>query len=627
MLINIDFKKLMDNKLLLWGVAALTLTALCITGFIYRDRLERLFTKKDIAKLKYVAYKKNDDDRWGIIDIQTGKIVLENEWQNMPVIIGYDIVKVSNKDDKFELYKIAEKPLRIGDEYKNAGDYSEGLIPVAKENQYITFLDTEGKEVLKVKELEGKLVESVGVFSEGLARFKNEDGKWGFFDKSGKVVIKARYKSVSDFAEGIARVEEETSADNVTATAPSTMSTDAPRSFEGGLPPAPAVEAPRPVQAPLPMGARAPSQEFRSPVSKIKKGFIDRAGKEAIKLTPGIHYQDIYEGMIPFTDDDGKTYGFMNAKGEKVIKPSKDFRSVGQFNDGYAAFYDGDKWGIVNKKGETVVRAKYDFALASSGRIYIKDKNKVGFLDYEGKEIIKPQYDAGLPFIGERALVKDGNKFIIIDKKGNQIGKIDFKYVDGESTLSRVHNSNQKPTVESDFFDANAVADMIIQKLSRKEINGIKNGMTLGTVMKDYRISEDSLSQYGNTAIGEPIQRLSKYADVVPEFRFDTNVKEPIKQRQAYGYYVYENIVGYRPNYSAKVDAVSYNIRFYNSNAMRKSAEIFKALNSKFEKAGFKPDPNNFGHNTVRYIDNDGLTFAAVEKNGDYSFVVAFRLN
>ncbi len=575
-MLSIDFKALPKSKILVWGLIALFVVAAGVTGIVYKDNLTRMFTKKNGAKLKYVAYKKDDDDRWGIVDVENGKVIIDGEWQNMPVMTCNDIVKVANKDGKFELFKISEKPTRIGDEYKYVGSYSDGLIPVAKENQYITFLDKEGKEVMKVKELDGKLVESVGNFSEGLALFKNEDGKWGYFDKSGKVVIKARYDVASDFSEGMARVSEETIADQ--------------------------------------------------PGNKLKTGFIDRSGKEIIKMSASINYKNMSEGMICFTDDDGKTYGFVNAKGEKVIKPCKDFKEVTNFNDGMAGFFDGDKWGIINNKGETVVRAKYDVAFPSSGLIFVNDNKKIGFLDYQGKEIIKPQYEEGIPFVDNRTLVKDGSKFILIDKKGNQVGKIDFRHTNETQIVNRfILRENE--IIESDFFDVNAVADMIIRKVSKKEINDISNVTTLDTIMKNYGIEESDLSPYGDNVTGKLIQRLSKYAIVIPEFRFEGNVKEPIKKQQSYGSYTFENIVGYRPNSQTKVRVVGYQITFVKDKAQSKDAEILKALNAKFAKAGFKPDPNNYEPNTNKYVGDNGEVIAAIGKSSDNSFFVVVRLN
>lgn len=608
---EISFSVIAKNRLFLI-IAIITLIAVAGgVGFSYKDNLIGLFSTHKQSNIRYIPFKKNDDDRWGLLDISTGKPIIENEWQNMPSIASESIIKVQNKYGFYEYYKVAEKPVKLGEEYRFAGDFNEGVAVVAKDNEYVTCIDLNGKEVLKIKEIDGKLVESVGSFHEGVASFKNEDGKWGFLDKSGNVIIKARYDEVSDFREGLAKVTETNknvkSNENTDKDISQSLSSEAP--------------APSPLPVSLP---ERTNSEAKENVRKV--GFIDKTGKDIIRLSSNVNYRIVSESMIAYSDDDEKSFGFINTKGDKIIKPRKEFKNVLDFNNGLAPFFDGDKWGIINKKGDVIVRAKYDFAYPSNNIVFVSDKHKIGYLDLTGKEIIRPDYESGLPFLAENTYVKDGSKYIVIDKKGRQVGNIDFKFTAGDDAI-RKYILKESSYVESDYFDVNTITGMILSKVTKNEINNIKRNMTLGTVMKLYDISDDKLSNYGDSVMGEPIKKFIKYAIVTPEFKFDQNVKEPIKEKKYMYGYGFENIVGYRPNNSAKISAVFLNIQFTKDKAVSKEQEIFKNIKSKFATAGFKLDSNFTDLKSVRYLDDNGQPIAAISNNSNANFVIAMRLN
>lgn len=95
---------------------------------------------------------------------------------------------------------------------------------------------------------------------------------------------------------------------------------------------------------------------------------IKHEGKAGFMNTNGvIVIPAIYEKVYPFTDGlaavqvKGK-WGFIDATGKMVIKPQ--FADVGLFSDGMASYND-EIWmpkGYINKKGEKVIKAVYDVA-------------------------------------------------------------------------------------------------------------------------------------------------------------------------------------------------------------------------------------------------------------------------
>jgi hypothetical protein len=89
---------------------------------------------------------------------------------------------------------------------------------------------------------------------------------------------------------------------------------------------------------------------------------------------------------------DGKA-GFINAKGEIVIKPR--FKDAGRFQENLAPVeLENGKWGYINKKGKLVIKPVFDWALMfREGRALVQVGKKWGYIDNTGEIIIKPQFD------------------------------------------------------------------------------------------------------------------------------------------------------------------------------------------------------------------------------------------
>lgn len=532
----------MKKKLII--ISSIVVILLAAVIVLYKTGVIEKFFSTSSNKISYIAFKKDSEDRWGLMDMN-GKVLVEKEWEKEPSFASCGIVRVLNKDGLYEYYTAEAKPKKIGKEYKSAGLFSENLAAVSEEDNPIAFIDVSGKVVFIIKELDGELVDKAGHFINGLAKFKTINKKWGFLNKEGKVAIKAKYDYVSDFKDGIAEVgmKELKNKDSV----------------ELGY--------------------------------IINYGFINEKGDEVIKIKKGIEYGSPGEGLIAFSDNE-KNYGFINFKEEKIIKPDKDFHKVTSFNGNYASFSDGDKWGVIDKDGKTIERAKYEFAYCSNGLIYINDNNKVGFLSTDGKEVIKTQYDDGLPFIDNTTIVKDGKSFIIIDKKGNQVGKDDYDSIGNLIKLFRFVVYGDDEVVQSNYFDANGVVNAIIKSLSLTEVNGDSKSSNIKDIMSRHEVKEEDLDNYSQTFKSTSKEVTSNVSYII-NFSFDDNVKSPIKVRKrsgsGYWAYSYDDIVGYKLNETAQLKYINYFIKLYD-NAVGKGESLAKIIKEKFEKAGFKYD-------------------------------------
>lgn len=91
-------------------------------------------------------------------------------------------------------------------QYLDAGEVSEGLVWVEKEDALVGFVDMQGKKVIDF------IFDYCGDFSEGLAsatKYAQEEGQedvYGYINKKGNFVIKMDYDEAGDFKEGLAPV-------------------------------------------------------------------------------------------------------------------------------------------------------------------------------------------------------------------------------------------------------------------------------------------------------------------------------------------------------------------------------------------------------------------------------------
>jgi hypothetical protein len=216
----------------------------------------------------------------------------------------------------------------------------------------------------------------------------------------------------------------------------------------------------------------------------------------------------------------------------------------------------------------------------------------VGFLSTDGKEVIKTQYDDGLPFIDNTTIVKDGKSFILIDKKGNQVGKDDYDSIGNLIKLFRFVVYGDDEVVQSNYFDANGVVNAIIKSLSLTEVNGDAKSSNIKDIMSRHEVKEEDLDNNSET-FKSPSKEVTSNVSYIINFSFDDNVKSPIKVRKrsgsGYWAYSYDDIVGYKLNETAQLKYINYFIKLFD-NAVGKGESLAKIIKDKFEKAGFKYD-------------------------------------
>ncbi|MGI6242569.1 MAG: WG repeat-containing protein [Prevotella sp.] len=108
------------------------------------------------------------------------------------------------------------------------------------------------------------------------------------------------------------------------------------------------------------------------------------------------------------------------------LRRTTNFKSVQEFRGGYAIVSDGKKYGVVDVKGNIVCPVKYD-AIESNysehypGLCQVRLNGKLGLVNKEGKEVVKPIYDDMGPISNGMIQVNLGDEEFYIDSEGKRM--------------------------------------------------------------------------------------------------------------------------------------------------------------------------------------------------------------
>ena len=148
-----------------------------------------------------------------------------------------------------------------------------------------------------------------------------------------------------------------------------------------------------------------------------KWGYIDTKGNWVIK--PRYDGTTVFsEKLGGFKDPQSRKWGFVDTKGKVVIKAQ--FEDIGEFKDGIAPAKDNGKWGFVDTKGEWVIENNFkDIAPFQEKMARAQDTTgDWGYINKKGEWIIKARYQELRDFSDSLAAAKKNGKWGFITKKG-----------------------------------------------------------------------------------------------------------------------------------------------------------------------------------------------------------------
>lgn len=324
-----------------------------------------VFQSEDLVS--HLPFRNSEDGRWGLIDFE-GNVLIDEEFQNRPSAVMDGMFHVKNEDGLYEIYTADKHFKKVGSEYISVGDFHSGLAPVVEKGEPVKFINKSGEIAFELKDYKGEIITAATEFHNGKAAFKISSGNYGFIDTSGKVILPPIYEDVLIFCGAYAAVAKD-------------------------------------------------GDSF----------FINEKGENVLKLDKKIRFWALpSDDMFPYSVEDERALGYMNLKGEKVIKESSKFRMAYNFVNDYAVFMNSNgEHGLIDKKGDITIRAKYQGLIQCDDLLVYGDNGKYGLLTYSGEIILRACYDKIIPFVGDNSYTYacDNKEWILIDKKGNEVDK------------------------------------------------------------------------------------------------------------------------------------------------------------------------------------------------------------
>lgn len=236
-------------------------------------------------------------------------------------------------------------------------------------NEKAGFINSKGEIIIKPQ------FDDAEYFFEGLAPVKI-DNKWGLINQIGEIVIEPKFDSIfwSWFSEGVI-----------------------PVSIDG------------------------------------KMGAIDKTGKFIIE--PKYQFMGKFsEGVVPVRIEKSEyieKWVYIDNRGNKAI--SKEFFGADSFVNGRAFVKVGfDEWALINKDGKEITKQHFNsfdnYNMFSEGLVAVKVKKKYGYINANGKFVIKPRFEMAENFSEGFAIVYDGCNYGYINAKGKYVIKPQFNF-------------------------------------------------------------------------------------------------------------------------------------------------------------------------------------------------------
>jgi len=294
--------------------------------------------------------------------------------------------------------------------------FSQTPLVAFKQGEEWTFLDSEGKQMFRA----GGITE-VGGYSEGLIGAQVIlDGRkrWVYFDKTGKIKIKTDAEQGVTFSEGKAVIFNNINPEE--------------EIFEFGY-----VDTSGNVFKEIKYrDALSFTEGLAYVMNDEERGYINHKGEMVIKLDDDEVGYGFSEGLAAVSNDNFKV-GFIDKDGNMKIDYKLDIPST--FNDGLARVADTatGKIGYINKYGVVTIQKMYDEAYdiidnrTMAGYYDKQYKMRWALLDGKGQQLTDFRFDHGKSFRNGAAVVIYGGRWGYIDSTGEFMFKNNFDFAEG----------------------------------------------------------------------------------------------------------------------------------------------------------------------------------------------------
>ncbi len=258
------------------------------------------------------------------------------------------------------------------------------------------------------------IFDEVCPFVDGIAQVRQE-GLWGVINAQGTWIVKPVSKPFIQFQEGYGRVE-----------------------YGGHKYGFVDMQGKQVVAPQWYYDVQVVSEGLFGALNEQGAGYMNMRGEVAIDFVWD-RVSQFSEGLA-FVEKDGKR-GYINKEGQVVI-PVK-YKVANGFSNGLASVLDPDtnRWVFINSKGEICLAGDWDAAesFGDNGLAAVCVKDKWGYIDLQGKIVIKPQWEKAGRFSEGMASVEKDDKAGFIDEKGRYVIKPKWRiagtFVDGYASV------------------------------------------------------------------------------------------------------------------------------------------------------------------------------------------------
>ena len=341
------------------------------------------------SDLEYIPFRSISDGRWGMISTD-GKVLFDDEFNDMPQAVYCGRFFVKNKDGKYELYTADEKPQQVaGKMWADVSDFSKGLALAAEEGKPISIINCDGEQVADLSKIDGKSITAAKGLYEGHAIVETEDGTKGIVDDGGKNIVgPGKYKELEYVGEGkclaLDKKYENAEKDQMVIQI---------ISIEG---------------------------KTLGEINTSKINF------EGARTTEAVIFNN---GLLGAYDANGRG-GLINEKGEWVLEPSEKVKHIIAINGDKFIYSGEDGMGIMDKKGEVLIRGKY-FMLQWAGDDLLwafdtkgENKDMISLINLKDEIVGKEYFKNGYT-------LQDGTRIA-------QLGKHDYGFIDEKGEVMKL---------------------------------------------------------------------------------------------------------------------------------------------------------------------------------------------
>ncbi|HET6226551.1 MAG TPA: WG repeat-containing protein, partial [Bacteroidia bacterium] len=328
------------------------------------------------------------NDKFGFIN-STGKVIIPPQFLNAENFSeGLAAVRVKGTYG----YIDASGHFTIPAIYDYAQPFSEG-VALVHQNDHSFFINQKGE---KLFEASYPLVNS---FEHGLAYVQTQSGKIGFINKQGNLVIDTAYVFVRSFNEGFAVARKKVVSNDV-------LSIDNYGVIDNTG------------KVIIPFGKYSCINDFKNgsfyvniipqgptTYGSSKVGFIDKNDKLSFSIeNSGEHIidGDMHDGLAIVTFRSQPFHGFINLKGEVLLKNSN-YAYVENFNNNRSFVQEPDRsFSMINTKGELIaknmctqllkIKYKEEEVIFKNGKAFIETQDGWGLIDTNAHFVVKPQF-------------------------------------------------------------------------------------------------------------------------------------------------------------------------------------------------------------------------------------------